>query len=63
MDNFWIEIGRAFALMLIFEGVLPFLYPSKWREVLRGVAASPDGMVRGIGLGTMLTGLLILYWL
>lgn len=63
MDNFWIEIGRAFALMLVLEGILPFLYPAKWREVLRSVAANSDGLIRVIGFSTMLTGVVILYLL
>ena len=63
MDNFWIEIGRAFALMLVFEGILPFLSPARWREMLRSVAGSPDSLIRGIGFFTMLTGLVILYLL
>lgn len=63
MDNFWIEIGRAFALMLVLEGILPFLYPAKWREILRTVAANPDGLIRSIGIITMLSGVVILYLL
>ena len=63
MDNFWVEIGRAFALMLVLEGVLPFLYPAKWRDVLRSVAANSDSLIRSIGFITMLSGVLILYLL
>ena len=63
MDNFWVEIGRAFALMLVLEGVLPFLYPAKWREVLRSVAANSDSLIRIIGFITMLGGVVILYLL
>ena len=47
--------------MLVLEGILPFLYPAKWREVLRSVAANSDGLVRVIGFFTMLTGVVILY--
>jgi hypothetical protein len=63
MDNFWVEIGRAFALMLVLEGVLPFLYPAKWREVLHSVAANSDGLIRIIGFITMLSGVVVLYLL
>ena len=63
MDNFWVEIGRAFALMLVLEGLLPFLYPAKWREILRSVAASSDNLIRSIGFITMLSGVVILYLL
>lgn len=63
MDNFWVEIGRAFALMLVLEGILPFLYPAKWRELLRSVAANSDSLIRVIGFTTMLTGVVILYLL
>ncbi len=52
----------AFALMLVLEGVLPFLSPALWRETFRKMIELSDGQLRFIGLGSMLTGLLLLYW-
>ena len=52
----------ALALMLILEGVLPFLAPSLWRETFRRITQMSDGQIRFIGLSSMLAGLLLLLW-
>ena len=50
----------ALALMLVFEGLLPFLSPTMWRKAFeRGIRMS-DGQVRFLGLSSMLLGLLLL---
>ena len=51
----------AFALMLIIEGLLPFLLPVLWRETFRRLIEMSDGQIRFIGLTSMLAGLLLLY--
>jgi len=51
----------AFALMLVIEGVLPFLVPALWRDTFRRLTEMTDGQIRFIGLTSMLTGLLLLY--
>jgi uncharacterized protein len=50
----------ALALMLIIEGVLPFLAPGLWRETFRRLTEMSDGQVRFIGLTSMIAGLLLL---
>ena len=52
---------RAFALMLIIEGVLPFLAPSFWRSTFRRITQLNDGQIRFFGLTSMLVGLLLLW--
>jgi len=52
----------AFALMLVIEGVLPFLVPALWRETFRRLTEMSDGQIRFIGLTSMLVGLLLLYF-
>ncbi|HVS26062.1 MAG TPA: DUF2065 domain-containing protein [Burkholderiales bacterium] len=51
----------AFALMLVLEGVLPFLLPAIWREAFKRLTEMTDGQIRFIGLSSMLVGLLLLY--
>jgi uncharacterized protein YjeT (DUF2065 family) len=51
----------ALALMLVIEGVLPFLVPGVWRETFRKLTEMSDGQIRFIGLTSMLAGLLLLY--
>ena len=50
----------AVALVLVIEGVLPFLSPSMWREAFRRMIELTDGQIRFIGLTSMLAGLLLL---
>lgn len=50
----------AFALMLVCEGVLPFVNPGLWRRIFARVALMTDGQVRFLGLGSMLAGILML---
>ena len=50
----------AFALMLIIEGLLPFLAPSLWRDAFRRITQLTDGQIRFFGLTAMLIGLLLL---
>jgi len=51
----------AFALMLVIEGMVPFLLPGVWRETFRKLIEMGDGQIRFIGLTSMLAGLLLLY--
>ncbi len=51
----------AVALMLVIEGLLPFLVPTLWRETFRRLTEMSDGQIRFIGLTSMLAGLLLLY--
>ncbi|MBK7022171.1 MAG: DUF2065 domain-containing protein [Sulfuritalea sp.] len=50
----------AFALMLVIEGLLPFLAPRIWRETFRRVTELSDGQIRFIGLSSMLVGVVLL---
>ena len=50
----------AFALMLVFEGLLPFLSPDAWRSVFDRAIKMSDGQIRFIGLTSMVIGLLLL---
>jgi len=52
----------AFALMLVIEGVLPFIVPSVWRETFRRIIQFTDGQIRFFGLSSMLLGLVLLYF-
>jgi uncharacterized protein YjeT (DUF2065 family) len=50
----------AFALMLVIEGFLPFLFPAAWRETFRRIIQLSDGQIRFFGLSSMIAGLLLL---
>ena len=57
----WDTLLIAFALMLVMEGILPFLLPGMWREAFKKLTEVGDGQIRFIGLTSMLAGLLLLY--
>jgi hypothetical protein len=50
----------ALALMLIIEGLLPFLAPAAWREAFSRMIQMRDGQIRFMGLFSMLAGLILL---
>ena len=52
----------ALALMLILEGVLPFIAPNLWRDTFRKITQLTDGQIRFVGLSSMIVGLLLLLW-
>jgi uncharacterized protein YjeT (DUF2065 family) len=52
-------LGAA-ALMLVLEGLLPFLSPGLWRSVFERATRLSDGQIRFAGLTSMVIGLLML---
>jgi uncharacterized protein len=52
----------AFALMLVVEGLLPFIAPARWRRVFEQAVRLGDGQIRFIGLCSILAGLLLLWF-
>lgn len=54
------ELGRALGLMLVFEGIIPFLSPNRWRDMAASLANVDDKAMRFIGLLSMLIGLCLL---
>jgi uncharacterized protein YjeT (DUF2065 family) len=60
MDHYTGTLLLAFALMLIFEGLLPFLLPALWRDTFRRLTEMTEGQIRFVGLSLMIAGLLLL---
>jgi uncharacterized protein YjeT (DUF2065 family) len=54
------DIGKAIGLMLVFEGIMPFLAPRRWRHMAQVLAATDERAMRVIGLLSMLVGLALL---
>jgi uncharacterized protein YjeT (DUF2065 family) len=59
VETWW----AAFGLMLLIEGLFPFLSPTGWRRRMQQLLALQDGQIRFFGLALVLAGLLILWWL
>ncbi len=50
----------AIALMLVIEGILPFIAPGMWRDAFKRLTEMSDGQIRFFGLTSMIAGLLLL---
>ena len=50
----------ALALMLVIEGLLPFLSPGSWRTMFERATRLSDGQIRFVGLSSMVAGLVLL---
>lgn len=61
MDGHTGTLVMAVALMLIIEGLLPFLLPAVWRDAFRRLTEMSDGQIRFVGLSSMIAGLLLLF--
>ena len=62
--GFWDVALSAVALMLIAEGLVPFVSPPSWRRIFEKAMQMSDGQIRFLGLTCMLAGLalLLLFW-
>jgi len=60
----WNVLLAALALMLVVEGLLPFLSPKSWRSVFERATRMTDGQIRFLGLTSMIAGvaMLLLFW-
>ncbi|MTI13855.1 DUF2065 domain-containing protein [Sansalvadorimonas verongulae] len=61
--TFWQELGVAICLMMVLEGIIPFLYPQRWRRLIARLAQVDDRSLRMTGLASMLIGTLLLYFI
>lgn len=52
----------AFGLMLIIEGLLPFIAPKAWRDTFKRLIELTDGQLRFMGLMSLVGGLLFIYF-
>jgi len=57
----WQELLVAVALMLVIEGILPFLSPTKMRGILLRMLEMDDKSLRISGLVSMVIGVIMLY--
>jgi uncharacterized protein YjeT (DUF2065 family) len=58
----WGNIIPALALVLVIEGLLPFLSPKSWRDAMSQAAQLPDNILRSLGFASMMAGVIILYF-
>lgn len=58
-DAFWL----AMALVLVIEGLFPFVSPMGWRRMFTQLLQLTDGQIRFFALGSIVTGLLLIWLL
>jgi uncharacterized protein YjeT (DUF2065 family) len=61
MNFAWSDLLAALALLLVLEGLLPFLNPAGWRRMVAKLARNSDRDLRAGGLVCMAVGLLLLF--
>ena len=54
------ELTLAFCLMLVMEGMLPFIAPKRWRDLVLMLSDVDDNTIRLVGLGCMMLGTILL---
>ncbi|HYM35378.1 MAG TPA: DUF2065 domain-containing protein [Steroidobacteraceae bacterium] len=57
----WSDLGAAFALYLILEGIFPFMNPQALKRTLLALTQLQDRQLRIFGLVSMLAGIALLY--
>ena len=62
MDIDWKDLWTAIALMLVIEGITPFINPATFRQVIQLLSQMDERKIRIMGAFWMGLGLLILYW-
>ena len=58
-DTLWLAV----ALVLVFEGLFPFAAPAGWRRMFAQLLQMNDGQIRFFGLFSILTGLVLIWFL
>ncbi len=58
-DTLW----TALAMVLVIEGIMPFVSPGSWRRGFTQLLQLRDGQLRFFGLCCVLVGLLLIWFL
>lgn len=59
----WLDLAKAICLVLIIEGIMPFLAPARWRNLVSMMAEIDDRTMRIIGFVSMMLGAGLLFLL
>lgn len=57
----WDDLWVAMALLLVLEGIVPFLTPRGFKRAVEGVLGLDDRHIRIAGLISMVAGVVLLY--
>ena len=62
MNFAWADLLAAVSILLVLEGLLPFLNPAATRRVFEQLARMSERELRVAGLISMLAGLVLLFF-
>ncbi len=57
----WGDLFSALALVLVIEGIIPFISPQGYKSTMQQLITMPDSTLRYVGLGLMIVGIIGLY--
>ena len=57
-----VDLLTGFALLLVMSGILPFINPNGYRRTMQQLLSLPDQTIRTLALGSMLAGVVLLYF-
>jgi len=57
----WTDLLTALALVMVVEGIIPFLSPQGYKNTVQQMLSMPDKTLRSIGLGLMIAGVIALF--
>jgi uncharacterized protein YjeT (DUF2065 family) len=61
MDIAWPDLAAALGLVLVIEGVLPFLSPAGLRRAAAAMSEAGDAVLRFAGAASMVAGVLLIW--
>jgi uncharacterized protein YjeT (DUF2065 family) len=59
----WALLWTALALVLVLEGLFPFMSPAGWKRTFQRLLELQDGQLRFFGLCSILLGLALLWFM
>jgi uncharacterized protein YjeT (DUF2065 family) len=59
----WTELFSALALVMIIEGIIPFISPQGYKKSMQQMLAMPESKLRVVGLSLMLVGAISLFFI
>ena len=59
----WLDLAKALCLVLVIEGIMPFVAPARWRNLAQLMAQIDDRTMRIVGFTSMMLGAVLLFFL
>jgi len=57
----WTDLLTALALVMVVEGIIPFISPQGYKNTMQQLVAMPNNTLRSVGLGLMIIGVISLF--